>query len=113
MTLRASKDAWRSHVLYSLLCDVAVQGFEKATCRYTPFLAFIQEHDLEDAAAIDKQLVLKGNEIKDALRITKAGPWIKNAVDMVAEWQLDQEDTPTKWQAEEMIISRKGELGLG
>lgn len=58
-------------------------------------------------------MVLKGNEIKDALGITKAGPWIKDAVDMVVEWQLDQQDTATKEQAIEMIRSRKGELGLG
>lgn len=113
MTLRASKDVWRAHVLYSLLCDIVAHGFAGPTGRYQQFLAYVHEEKLEDAAVIDKNIILKGNEIKEALSITKAGPWIKNAVDMVTEWQLDQRNTPTKEQAIEMIRSRKSELGLG
>ncbi|RMZ85520.1 hypothetical protein DV737_g666, partial [Chaetothyriales sp. CBS 132003] len=113
MVLRASKGAWRHHTLYSLLCDLVSQDFDKVTARYTLFLAYIQDHDLEDAASIDKVLVLKGNEIKQALGIKEAGPWIKQAVDMVAKWQLDQEkSTPTKAAASAMILSRKRELSL-
>lgn len=113
MTLRASKDAWRAHVLYSLLCDIVASGFEGPVERYQRFLQYVHEQKLEDVAAIDKKIVLKGNEIKDALGVQKAGPWIKTAVDMLTEWQLDQHDTPTKEQAIEMIRSRKSELGLG
>ncbi|RMD45058.1 hypothetical protein DV735_g231, partial [Chaetothyriales sp. CBS 134920] len=112
MVLRASKTAWRQHALYSLLSDIVSGGFDKATQRYTAFLAYIQDHALEDAASIDRALVLKGNEIKQALGIKEAGPWIKQAVDMVAKWQLDQEGTPTKAAASAMILSRKKELGL-
>ncbi|RMZ86450.1 hypothetical protein DV736_g6319, partial [Chaetothyriales sp. CBS 134916] len=112
MVLRASKGAWRHHTLYSLLCDIVSEGLDKATDRYTLFLAYIQDHALEDAASVDKALVLKGNEIKQALCIKEAGPWIKQAVDMVAKWQLDQESTPTKAAASAMILERKKELGL-
>ncbi|RMZ77690.1 hypothetical protein DV738_g4334, partial [Chaetothyriales sp. CBS 135597] len=112
MVLRASKFAWRQHTLYSLLSDIVSEGFEKATDRYTAFLAYIQDHGLEDAVSVDKALVLKGNEIKQVLGIKEAGPWIKQAVDMVAKWQLDQESTPTKADASAMILSRKKELGL-
>ena len=113
MLLRASKDAWRAHVLYSLLCDIVDDDIEGQILRYQSFLSFVHEQGLEDAAGIDKKLVLKGNEIKNALGVEKQGPWIKNAVDMVAEWQFDNEDAATKEGATEMIKGRKEELGLG
>ena len=117
MTLRSLKDFWRAHVLYSLLCDIDAHDFAPAADRYQRFLAYVHEQNLEDAASIDKNIVLKGNEIKDALDITKAGPWIKDAVDMVVEWQFNQQtnqtDVPSKDEAVKMIRSRRGELGLG
>lgn len=112
MILRASKDFWRQHVLYSLLCDAVESGLTKTFERYKCLLAYVYDQNLQDAASVDKNIVLKGNEIKDALGVTKAGPWIKSAVDMVVEWQLDHAETPTKEAAIKMIQSRKEELGL-
>ena len=55
---------------------------------------------------------MKGNEIKSAFGDVKQGPWLKKAVDMVAEWQFNEIETPTKEQAIEMLQNRKHELGL-
>ena len=116
MILRALKKTWRAQILYSVLCDMVVFGFFHTADRYLRFMEYIQVQNLEEATSIDNNLVLRGNEIKDALNIDKAGPWIKDALDMVVEWQFDREGSqqhiPTKQQAIEMIRSRKHELGL-
>ena len=116
MTLRALKKTWRAQVLYSVLCDTVAHGFDHAADRYQRFFEYIQEQNLTNAASIDRNLVLKGNEIKDALEIDKAGPWITDALNMLVEWQFEQEgpqqQKPTQQQAIDMIRSRKHELGL-
>ena len=119
MILRSFKLHWRAHILYSLLCDLATSGGKhraKTADRYLKFLTYVREQNLEDAASIDKNVALKGNEIKDALGITTAGPWIKNAMEMVIEWQfshqINQQEAAPKEQAIEMIRSRKSELDL-
>jgi len=110
MTLRKCKESWRSHILYSLLCDIADSNFHHATSRYEKLVVYIHDHNLEDAHKMVP--VLKGNEIRDALDVSKAGKWLSVAVDMVAEWQFNQEN-PTRDQAIEMITARKTDLGLG
>lgn len=111
MTIRQCKEAWRSHVLYSLLCDIVVQGdFSRVTERYQKFASFVHDQKLEDAYKIVP--ILKGNEIKDALDGPKGGPWLKKAVDLLAEWQFNHPEA-SKEQAIGMIASRKPELGLG
>ncbi|KIX04439.1 uncharacterized protein Z518_05307 [Rhinocladiella mackenziei CBS 650.93] len=110
MAIRQCKEAWRSHVLYSLLCDLAEQEFSKVVSRYQKFVGFIYEQKLEEAYAMVP--ILKGNDIKDVLGAPKGGPWLKKAVEKLAEWQYNQEE-PTREQAMEMIASNKAELGLG
>lgn len=110
MTIRQCKEAWRSHVLFSLLCDIVEANFSEAADRYQKFVVFLHEQKLEDAHAAAP--ILKGNEIKDALGGPKGGPWLKKAVDLLAKWQFDQPDA-TKEQAIEMIAGKKPELGLG
>ncbi|KAK5210952.1 CCA tRNA nucleotidyltransferase, mitochondrial [Exophiala xenobiotica] len=110
MTLRQSRETWRSHVLYSLLCDIAAGDFTQAVDRYQKFVAFVHEQKLEDAHTIVP--ILKGNEIKDALGGPKGGPWLKKAVDIIAQWQFNHPKA-TKEEAKEMIASKKTELGLG
>ncbi len=110
MTLRQSREAWRSHVLYSLLCDTAAGDFTQSVERYQEFVAFIHEQKLEDAHTIAP--ILKGNEIKDALGGPKGGPWLKKAVDVLAQWQFNHRKA-TKEEAIEMIAGKKTELGLG
>ena len=111
MVLRASKAAWRQHVLFSLLSEIAQTDYKVSVDLYHEFLTYVQDQKLEDAYTIDKHVVLKGNEIKAALGDVKQGPWLKQAVDMIAEWQFDQM-TPTKEQALEMIKSRRAELNF-
>lgn len=110
MTLRHCKDSWRSHVLYSLLCDIAEGDFVGATDRYQTFIGFVHEQQLEDAHTMSP--ILKGDKIKHALGEAKGGPWLKKAVDLLAEWQFDHPDA-TQEQAIELLSSRKTELGLG
>jgi len=112
MIVRTSKGLWRPHLLYSLLCDMVDNDFEEQLTRYQKFSDYVQEQNLQDAHLADKDLVLKGNEIQDALGERKAGPWLKSAVDMVVEWQFDNEATATKENAIEMIRARRGDLGL-
>ncbi|KAI1610786.1 tRNA nucleotidyltransferase (CCA-adding enzyme) [Exophiala viscosa] len=110
MVLRQSRDSWRSHVLYSLLCDIAEGDFTDATDRYQTFITFVHEQQLEDAHTMAP--LLKGDKIKNALGESKGGPWLKKAVDLLAEWQFDHPDA-TKEEAIEMLSGRKAEIGLG
>lgn len=113
MTLRKCKDAWRSHILYSMLYDIATSdqdhSFATITDRYQRFLLHIQESSLEDAHKVTP--ILNGNEIKAALGNPKAGPWLTRALDIVVRWQLDA-NNPTKEQAADMIADRRAEFGL-
>ncbi|RVX67205.1 hypothetical protein B0A52_08639 [Exophiala mesophila] len=113
MALRKCKDAWRSHILFSMLYDVATSdqdhGFTTIADRYQKFLLHIQERSLEDAHKIAP--ILNGNQIMTALRNPKAGPWLTRAIEVVVRWQFDTSD-PTKEQAAEMIASRRAEFGL-
>ncbi len=110
MTLRQCKEAWRSHVLFSLLRDIVAQDFSTATDRYQNFVNFIHDQKLEDAHTVAP--ILNGNQIKNALGGPKGGPWLKNVVDMLAQWQFNQPEA-TKEEAIEMVASKKQELGLG
>jgi tRNA nucleotidyltransferase (CCA-adding enzyme) len=111
MVIRKCKDAWRAHVLYSLLYDLAsdLKNFTTIADRYQQLLIFITERSLEDAHKMPP--ILKGNEIHAALGSPKSGRWMSQAVDMVAQWQFDAVE-PTKDQAIEMIASKKAELGV-
>ncbi|OQU99142.1 Poly A polymerase head domain-containing protein [Cladophialophora immunda] len=110
MTLRQCREAWRSHVLFSLLCDIVEQDFSTATDRYQKFVAYVHDQDLEAAYAVPP--ILKGNEIKKALGDPKGGPWLKNAVDELARWQFNH-PKGTREEAIEMISGKRSEFGLG
>jgi tRNA nucleotidyltransferase (CCA-adding enzyme) len=112
MIMRACKDTWRFQVLYSLLCDMTQTGAYEKVAEYEEFLTYLREQKLEDATSMDKKVVLNGNEIKSALGVAKAGPWLTTAKEMVIEWQFDNENTATKETASEMIRSRRQELAL-
>ncbi|EXJ94154.1 hypothetical protein A1O1_02547 [Capronia coronata CBS 617.96] len=109
MLLRQCREAWRSHVLFSLLCDIADGDFAEATDRYQTFVTYIAEQKLEDAHLIAP--ILKGNEITEALGGLKTGPWLKQAVDLLAEWQFTHPEA-TKEEAIEMIVRKKPELDI-
>ena len=112
MLLRQLGPPWRSLVLYALLCDAVDGELAEQVRRYQAFVEYLREQELEDAHLIDNELVLKGNEIMDGLGFKKAGPWLKVAVDMVAEWQFNNRGNVTKENATEMIRARKSDLGL-
>ncbi|KEF55458.1 uncharacterized protein A1O9_08208 [Exophiala aquamarina CBS 119918] len=111
MLIRKCKEAWRAHILYSLLCDLAcdIKNFTSIADRYQRLLIFIEEKSLEDAHKILP--ILKGNEIHAVMGGPKNRQWMGRAVDMLAEWQFDAVE-PTTDQAIEMISSKKSELGL-
>ncbi|KAJ9613180.1 CCA tRNA nucleotidyltransferase, mitochondrial [Cladophialophora chaetospira] len=110
MVLRQCGGAWRSHVLFSLLRDMVEGEFSTVIGHYQKFLSFIQEQSLEDAHTVTP--VLNGNQIKDALGGPKGGPWLKNGVDMLAQWQFNHPEA-TNEDAKDFIASKKQELGLG
>jgi len=85
-------------------------SFSEVADRYQKFVGFIHEQQLEKARATAP--ILNGNEIKTALGGLRGGPWLKKAVDMLAEWQFNHPEA-TKEQATEMIGGKKSELGLG
>lgn len=112
MLLRQLSAQWRSHVLYALLCDVVDSTLPEQVGRYQAFVEYLVEQNLEDAHLIDKELLLKGNEIMEVLDVKKAGPWLKVAIEMLAEWQFNNKETATREAATKMIRAQKGELGL-
>ena len=110
MLLRQCREAWRSHILFSILRDTADYGLSFASVRYERFVRFIRDQGLEDAYMVAP--ILNGNKIREALGGPKGGPWLKEAVDMLARWQFDHPDATTD-EAVAMIASKKKDLGLG
>lgn len=98
---------WRFQVLYALFCDVATDSSDQTYEKYSKFVNFIQEEALEGAAELKP--IINGNDIKNRLGISKAGSWLKTALEMVIEWQFANPDK-TAEQAAEMIQSRRSEL---
>ncbi|KAK4914750.1 CCA tRNA nucleotidyltransferase, mitochondrial [Elasticomyces elasticus] len=84
--LRAAGTTWRHQLLYSLLCDATISSFDTIVESYQSFVRYIHEQDLEGAAELKP--ILNGNEVKTALDVQKAGPWLKAAIDEVVEWQF-------------------------
>lgn len=108
--LRDCGKSWRFHVLYSLLCDAVDNGFEEAKSRYVEFVRFVQEQQLEGAAELKP--ILNGNEIKKALDISKAGSWLKEAIDVVVEWQFAHPQA-TAEEAAKFIRQKKDQFPTG
>jgi tRNA nucleotidyltransferase (CCA-adding enzyme) len=110
MLLRQCNQSWRLHVLYALLCDVVDKDSQDPLTKYVTFLIFVREHNLGEAYRVPP--ILNGNQIRDALGGPRGGPWLKKAVDVLAEWQFNNLEA-TKAEASAMIASKKQELGLG
>jgi len=110
VALKECGKSWRSHVLYSLLCDATEEGFQAAVDRYTKFVDFVRTEQLEGAAELKP--IINGNDIKNALEISKAGSWLKQALDVVTEWQFAH-PRGTAEEAKEMIKLKKDQLQTG
>jgi len=110
VALKECGKSWRSHVLYSLLCDVVEEDFRVVVDRYTKFVKFIQQEQLQGAAELKP--IINGNDIKSALEISKAGSWLKQALDLVTEWQFAH-PKGTAEEAKEMIKLKKDQFPTG
>lgn len=110
ITLRNAGLAWRYHVLYSLLCDATEEDFETVVGEYEALFKFLHNEDLMDAANLKP--IVNGNEIREALGVSKAGSWLKTATDMVVEWQFTN-PTGTADGAKSMLTERRNELKIG
>lgn len=108
--LRDCGKSWRFHVLYSLLSDAVDDGFTEAKNRYIEFVKFVQEQGLEGAAEL--RPILNGNDIKKALEISKAGSWLKDAIDIVIEWQFAHPQA-TAEDATEFIQQKRNQFPAG
>lgn len=107
MILRSAGSTWPSQVMYSVLCDTAVEEYEVVIKRYSTFLQWLDAEKMMQAASI--RPILNGNEVKAALEISKAGSWLKDAIDKVVEWQFDFPQG-TAEEAKEYIRSKRGEF---
>ena len=110
MALRENGKSWRYHVLYSLLCDCVNESFSDVSERYSKFVRFVQSHNLEGAAELKP--ILDGNQIKKALDVSKAGSWLKDALDVVVAWQFAH-PSGTAVEAQDMIKSKKEQFPIG
>lgn len=107
--LKTCGKSWRFHVLYALMSDVVRSNLKETYEKYSKFVRYIQEQKLEDAAELKP--IINGNDIKKELGISKAGSWLKGALDMVVEWQFEN-PTGTAAEAAKMIAERRKELPI-
>lgn len=107
--LKTCGKSWRSHVLFALIGDVVDHNLKETYEKYDKFVRYVQEQKLEDAA--DLKPIINGNDIKKELGISKAGSWLKAALDMVVEWQFANPDG-TAAEAAKMVAERRSELQI-
>lgn len=124
MAIRQWGPSWRSQVLFSMLYEVAsdassesskyifVKGakifmsncFQAIMAKYSKFLDHVSQLDL--LKAYDFKPLLDGKMLAKALG-TSPGPWMRDALDLVMEWQLlhpDVTDTTVVIEALEPSI---------
>lgn len=109
VTLKNCGKSWRFHVLYALFSDAVDDNSRTTYEKYTRFVRFIQEQKLEEAAELKP--IINGNDIKKELGISKAGSWLKAALDMVVEWQFANPNG-TATEAAKMVAKRRSELQI-
>lgn len=111
MTLRAMGKSGGFQILYAYFCDIVESKDEKYTIQqYLALRRYVREQGLENAAEMKQ--VLNGNEVKDALEVAKAGPWLKGAIEKVVAWQFANPQG-TREDAIAWIKAHKEELQTG
>lgn len=115
MNLRSMGKSWRLHVFYCFLCDVVEDRKPEIRSasvldRYNKLLTYSRNQELDNVAEMKQ--ILNGNEIKNALEVAKAGPWLKDAIDKVAAWQFANPEG-TRDDAVAWIKEHKDELQAG
>ena len=111
MAIRAWGASWRLQVLYALLAEVSClpSENEEPLQRYTKFVKWVRQHELLDAAVLKP--ILNGEDIKVLFELKKSGPFMRNAIDAVAEWQYGHA-MGSKDEAKEWLFSRREALGI-
>lgn len=129
MAIRRWGANWRSTVMYALLVEVMetkeVNGrsriyplcvikliFEdrqQLVDSYATWLSRIKELDLLDVPSLKP--MVDGKQLCDVFG-AQNGPWVRKALDVVIEWQLQNPDETDTDSAIEEVRRRKKELGL-
>lgn len=115
--IRSWGKTWRLQVLFTLLTDIlsAKSGTEGLLGRYSTFLQFVLDQNLQDAHATPQ--VLNGSDIKTIFQLRRSGPFMNGIMKAVLDWQLDHgvdyKDTEElKEKAVEWLRGRKEELKI-
>lgn len=94
MAIRSWGTTWRLQVLYSLLAEVVYEQsapdedfFPVHLGRYSTFMNFVFEQNLQDAPTIKP--ILDGNDIKEVFDLSSTGPFMKTALEGLTRWQFD------------------------
>lgn len=127
---------WRASVIFALLVQISEQQQSSKSYKslstsiysipgtdwsnilkdYTTWLQILEAHELLDLASEVESLRLKplvdGHQLCLALNAAK-GPWVKKALEMVIEWQLQHPTVKGPDKAIAEVVRRKSELGLG
>ena len=107
MAIRRLGLSWRWQILYSMLVDFQRNDAEEVIPPYADMLHTIKWLRLEDVT--EMKPILDGNELQTALEQQKSGPWMKPALEMVMEWQLNH-PAATKEDALEMVAKKRDEF---
>lgn len=114
MALRTWGKTWRLQVLYSLLAEVVYEPsdrdfFVAQITRYSNFVEYISEQNLQDAHSA--KLILNGNDVQRLFKLEKAGPFMKNVIHRIAEWQFDNRNS-SKDEAIEWLRAQREGFGI-
>ena len=97
---------WTYQILYSMLCDFFEHDGKSVIQRYEEFAEYIRDEGLENVD--ERTPIVNGKKMAGVLQM-KTGPWMKGALEMVMEWQLDNPDGSLQ-DAIEMIQQRRAEI---
>jgi tRNA nucleotidyltransferase (CCA-adding enzyme) len=99
-------NTWRSQILYSMLCDFYKNDGKSVIHRYNIFADYMRHEALEDVYV--RTPIINGKKMAEVLQ-TKAGPWMRGALDLVMVWQLDNPDGGRE-DAIEMVKQKRAEI---
>jgi tRNA nucleotidyltransferase (CCA-adding enzyme) len=74
--------------------------------RYNALAEYVRHEDLADVSAHTP--IINGKKMAEVL-LTKTGPWMKGALDLVMAWQLDNPDS-SREDAIEMVKRKRAEI---
>ncbi|KAF2861844.1 poly A polymerase C-terminal region-like protein [Piedraia hortae CBS 480.64] len=109
MFIRKLGPSWRSQVLYSFLVEVADNpgSIEATERRYSALLERLKSLSILDAYAM--KLIVDGTSLTKALN-TMPGPWLKDALDVAAAYQLRHAEETDPAKVIEAVKDHRGEL---